>query len=310
MFESFQVRRSLAATTPIVAGLLLIAAGTGSAAQVQIEKQRPAAAGGEVHIENLFGSIRVIGWDRPDVAVSGTLAPGAEGMEFDGDSECVDVEIEVPESWLYGQGDAGEFGSDIEIRVPFATSLGIESINATIEIIDVRGSIELETVNGHVSVQGDPGEIEIATMTGNVEVIARGAAMAVETISGEVSLTGVAGEVAVETVSGAVTIEGTDLEYIEVSTTSGDITIDGTLRQEGEIELETFSGNVSLSLPSDVKAQFELTSFSGGIESSLGPTPSKEHRFSPYKQLRFNTGLDDFEVAIETHTGSIRLLTK
>jgi hypothetical protein len=291
-----------------IGSLLLVAVAFGSAeAQVKIDKQHAAAAGGAVHIENYFGSVRVIGWDQDQVAINGQLAAGAESIDFDGDEECVDIDVDVPEAWLYGSGDDADFDTDLEIHVPFGTDLGIETVNATIEVIDVNGVIEIETVNGTVRVRGNPSEVEVESMTGDVEVQAEGAPMQVETISGAVVLSGVKGEVAVETVSGVVQITGRSIEYIEVETTSGDIRVEADFVVEGEVELETFSGHVELLVPADVKAQFELTSFTGEISSSLGPKPSQEHRFSPYKQLRFSTGLNEFEICVETHSGNITL---
>ena len=69
----------LRAAAVSLAGALLAA--SGAWAQVTIDKNRPAPPDATVRIENSFGSIRIVGWDRKEVAVKGVLAAGAERLE-------------------------------------------------------------------------------------------------------------------------------------------------------------------------------------------------------------------------------------
>lgn len=284
-----------AATLPVAAG-----------AQIQIDKLRPAPAKGELSIENSFGRIVVEAWDRNEIQVRGTLAAGAEGLDFDVDSDGAWIDVDVPEAWFHASDDDSEFRSDLEVHAPIGSRIWVESVNADIEVRGFRGPVSVETVNGDVLLEGPAASVEVETMTGRVDVHAQGAPMDIESISGAVVLTGARGEVEVQTVSGAVDIAGGPVSRLSVETTTGGVTYRGGLTQEADLEVETFSGPVSLVLPAEVRAHFELQSFSGTIDSALGPqSPTPEERFVPYKRVRFSTGLDESEVTVTTHDGDI-----
>jgi hypothetical protein len=294
--------------TMILLGLLLAVAT--AQAQIQIDKRRPAPSKGEVYIENSFGSLKVIGWDKDEISVTGNLASGAEGLELDGDSEGVYVDVDVPESWFYESDDDSDYQSHLVVHVPFGSSLGIETVNASIEIGDVRGALSVETINGDVRIDGNPREVEVETMTGPVNVRAVSAPMEIESVSGPVTLSGVSRELYVVTVSGAVQVGGTSLQEVDIQTTSGDVRFDGGFTEEGDLEIETHSGHVELILTPGVKARFECRTFEGQIQNEMGSKPRRDGRFNPFTELRFSTGLNEFEVGVETFSGDITLRLK
>ncbi len=285
----------------------LLAASGPAAAQVQIEKSRPAPAAGRVRIENSFGTVKVAGWDRNEVSVTGRLAPGAEQLDLSGDKESVGIDVDTPESWLYDSDDDTEYRTQLEIRVPMKSSLEIETLNASVTIENVSGEIDVESVNGSVTISGSPATVEIDTMTGSVTVTAQAAEMAVSTVSGKISLKGASHSVRVESVSGAVEVSGQSLNDVEIETTAGDVRFDGSFGREGAFKIETFSGNVDLLLPHNAAARFHLVTFNGQIENEAGPRPRRDGRFNPYQEVRFSTGLDDYEVSVSTYSGNIKL---
>jgi DUF4097 and DUF4098 domain-containing protein YvlB len=194
------------------------------------------------------------------------------------------------------------------VQVPRKSSVDVETLNASIEVVGTEGSVELETTNGKITVRGAPSRVEIDSVTGSVEVEARGAPMEVDTMSGAVTLSGARGEVGVSTVSGAVSITGETLTEARVESVTGDVVLDASLAKDGGIEIETHSGKVELRLPRDVKANFEFETFSGSIENDFGAKPRREGRFRPFQKLQFSTGLEEpFEVRIETYNGPIAL---
>lgn len=217
------------------------------------------------------------------------------------------IDVEVPEAWFYATDDDSEYHTSLEIFAPFDSMVGVETVNASVEIVDIRNEVEVETVNGTVRVEGGATSVEIETMTGSVEVRAAGAPMSIATISGPVVLHGVAQEVEVETVSAPVEVVGEAIEELQIESTSGTVTFRGSLAVEGHLEIETFSGDVNLALPASVQAHFELTTFSGEIDSALGPKVGGSDRFTPHKKLRFATGLRDFDVTVDTHSADIIL---
>jgi len=290
-----------------LAPLALVAAAAPTAAQIRVDQQRPAEPAGRVCVENLFGSIEIVGWDRNEVAVRGTLAAGVEDFDVDADEEGIDVDVDVPDAWLYASDDDTDYRSTLTVQVPRGSSVCAESLNASVSVRDVGGAIEVETVNGRVAIAGDPRSVEVETMTGDVEVRARSAAVAIESLSGAVDVEGARGRVEIETVSGPVRVVGGEIVELGVETTSGDVALDVDPAARGEIDVSTHSGAVTLTLPRAVRARFELVTFSGTIESDLGPAPSRRGAFLPETRLRFSTGTEDFEVSVETFEAPIAL---
>jgi hypothetical protein len=257
----------------------------------------------------MFGTIEVVAWDRNEIHVTGRLAAGSEGLEFEVDEEDGETEIsvEAPDHWFHESDDDSEYRSDLVVHVPRGSSISIETINATVTVDGVSGAIEIETINGNVTISGDPSTVEIESMTGDIDVRAQAAQMDIEAASGSVLLFGATGIVEVESVTGEVVVQGTALAEVSVETVSGPVTLDVSVIEQGEIDIETHSGDVELLLPSDVQATFSISTFNGTIENEVGPEPRKTSRFEPYTELRFSTGPEDFEVQVETFSGNIGL---
>jgi putative adhesin len=294
----------------LTAWLLAMAAGVApAAAQVQIDRSRPAAKAGSVSISNPFGSVKVIAWEKGEVAVTGRLAAGAEGLDLDGDKEQVDVSVSVPESWFYGSGQDLDYRSDLEIRVPAGSAVEVETVNASIAISGVSGPVEASTVGGDVSVSGGAREVRVNGMTGAVTLDAASPEVQVETVNGPVTIRGATRVVTVRTVSGRVEVAGSALSQVEVDSTAGDVRLEIGFARQGEVRVETFSGSVELVLPPGAAARFEFQTFSGQITSDLGPKPRVQERRNPFQELRFATGSEEFEAGVKTYSGNIVLRT-
>ena len=125
---------------------LLAAAAAGPAlAQDTVDERRPAAAEGSVVIDSPGGPLRVVGWDRNEVAVSGTLSADAE-LEVRSDERTTRVEV-VGESHHPMRAHAS-----LEIKVPARSRVSVESFGGSITVSGVRGSVRGESVNGSIDV--------------------------------------------------------------------------------------------------------------------------------------------------------------
>jgi len=287
--------------------LVAVAFPVAAVGQVQVDRSRAAPKAGRVSISNSFGSVKVVGWDKGEVRVTGRLAAGAEGMDLDGDPEETSVSVNVPESWFYGTGQDLDYRSDLEVFVPAASAVEVESVNASVTVSGVTGEIEVSTVGGEVGVGGSPREVRINGMTGAVTLDVATSDIKVETVNAPVTIRGATRSVSVRTVSGKVAVRGTGLSEVEIDSTAGDVAIEGSFGKEGAVRVETFSGSVELVLPPTVAARFEFETFSGQITSDLGPKPRVQERRNPFQELRFATGSDAFEVGGKTYGGGIVL---
>jgi DUF4097 and DUF4098 domain-containing protein YvlB len=272
-------------------------------AQSKVEERRPAAPDGIVLIENADGSVRVIGWDKAEVLVTGTLGRRAEGLEIKGDGRRTRIEVVV-------DGPPHGVKNDLEIRVPAASRLHIESFGADITTADVKGPVRAESVNGSIAVAGGSREVDVQSVNGSVEVKSPATRVNAESVNGSVTIHDASGELAASTVNGRLLVVGGAFDRAHLETVSGSISFEGGLGARATLEVETVSGEAELVLPADVSADFSVSTFSGDIENELGPPARKGSRYTPEKELSFSTGSGGASVSVQTLSGNVALRKK
>jgi DUF4097 and DUF4098 domain-containing protein YvlB len=289
--------------TTLAAALLLLTAWTPpAAAQQKVEERRPASAAGLVEIENPAGSLRVIGWSREEVTVTGTLGPGAEGLSIEGEKNRVRVEVET-------RGNPHGVASTLEVHVPEGSRLEIQSFAGSIAVADVKGTVRAENVNGDISVSGAAKEVDVQTVNGSLEVSAAARRVHAESVNGPVTVKGASGEVEASTVNGALLVSGGTFNHGHLETVNGKVHFEGDLSKGAVLDLESVSGGIELSLPPTAAADFTLSTFSGTIDNELGPALDREsgHDNPSEKQLSFTTGAGGATVTIHTLSGAIAI---
>lgn len=285
----------------IAAAVLAVAAPAAPPAlAAQVDERRPAAADGLVEIENPAGSVRVVGWGKAEVAVTGALGRRAS-LNLTGDGRRTRVEVEV-------EGHPHATRSDIEVRVPAGSRLSVESFASSIVVSEVTGPVTAETVNGSVSIAGSVKEVSAESVNGSVEVSGSPTRVHAGTVNGALTIRGARGELTASTVNGEVrVVAGGTFERAQLESVSGAIHFEGALAPRADLRAQTVSGEVELVLPASVAADFTVSTFSGNIDTDFGQARYRTGRHSPQKELTFSTGGGGAKVAIETLSGSITL---
>jgi hypothetical protein len=283
-------------------GTLVLAAATAlpAAAQQTIDARRAAKADGRVEIENMAGSIHVIGWSKDEVAVSGTLGRGAEGLNLSGGGDRTQIEVET-------KGNPHAVRSDLEIHVPAGSRIEIDAYSAAVTVVEISGSVRVETVNGNISVSGASKEVDAESVGGEVVISGPTKRVHAESVNGAVTVRGATGEVEANTVNGRLEVAGNAIERGHLETVSGNIRFEGDLLGHGELDVESVSGGVELVLSAKTSADFELSSFSGAIENELGPAARKASHYTTEKELEFSTGSGGARISVKTLSGEIAL---
>jgi DUF4097 and DUF4098 domain-containing protein YvlB len=283
--------------------IALAAAGASPALAAQVDERRPAAPDGLVEIENPAGSVRVVGWSRGEVAVSGALGRRAS-LSFTGDPSRTRIEVEV-------EGNPHATRSDIEVRVPAGSRVSVESFASSITVTEVTGPVTAETVNGSVSVAGSVKEVSAESVNGSVDVSGAPTRVHVGTVNGALTVRGARGDLEANTVNGEVrVVGGGPFERAQLESVSGAIHFEGALAPHADLQAQTVSGEVELVLPAGIAADFTVTTFSGSIDTDFGAAVYRSSSHSPQKELTFSTGGGGAKVAIETLSGSITLRKK
>ena len=275
-----------------------------AAAQERVDERRPAVPDGSVVVESYGGSVRVVGWDRAEVAVSGTLGSGADSVEIRGGERKTHVEV-VPNVTRGGN----HAHADLEVKVPAGSAVSVESFGALVEGGAVTGAVRVDTVNGSVSVAGAAREVSAESVNGSVSVRGRSGRISAESVNGSVSVTEPGADVQASTVNGSLVVSGSrGLQSARLETVNGRIRFEGGLAPRGALEVESVSGSVALALPGTA-ADFRVYTFSGAIDNDLGPGLPRgngRHGHEP-RELVFSTGGGGARVSVRTLSGHITI---
>ena len=280
------------------------------AAQEQVRRSGTVDADVEVDVYNIAGSVLVTGWDRNEVQVEGTLGEGTDRLTFENDGDDVEIRVVIPRSRR--RNPERQIGaSHLEIMVPHGASVSVETLAATITVLQVDGSVSMESSAGGVTYSGGALEIEAGSAAGHIEVTASapGASVDVEGVAGDVMVQFTDADVRASTLTGNLRAIGGRLREGDFESVSGDLYFEGEISSGGELDFENFNGNIELLVPGDTAASFDITTYSGSIETEFGFEGRSVEAFSPEQEAEFvlGDGGDGAEVSIETFSGTVRI---
>lgn len=247
-------------------------------------EKKAASPAGKVNIQNVSGSVEVIGWDRDEVMVEGRLEEHVRGIEFEVRGDRTEIEVVVEKGRRRGRS------AYLTIHVPSGSSVEVEAVSAPISISDVLGdTIDVEVVSGKIRVENCRGDVDA------------------ETVSGSIVISGEPTSVNAEAVSGSIDVVAGALTRCELSSVSGSVDFKGSLGDHGRLEVEVVSGSVDLKFTDEVFGRYDISTFSGGIRCDFGPEPTRTSKYSPGRQLHFSHGDGNARVSVETFSGSVRI---
>ncbi|MEG2804657.1 DUF4097 family beta strand repeat-containing protein [Stenotrophomonas sp.] len=279
-----------------VLGLLLPLA---AHAATVVNERAPLGAGGRVEVSNIAGKVTVRGWDRNEVALTGSMADGLT-LKQDRSTNRVRWEVVYPRTGSRG-------GATLELRVPRAVEVQLGTVSADIDVaeVDVR-RLQANAVSGSIIAAGRSGEAALTTVSGGIRSQVQAPRLDLRAVSGSIQATGGSGEVAAETVSGSIKLDAGRVQRLGAEAVSGSLTVAATgLAPGGKVTLETVSGSIGLQLPRAVSAQLRVKTFSGDIQSDAGTV--ERPRYGPGRSLEAKLGSGDGDIAINAHSGNVRV---
>src|SRR3984957_13455927 len=168
-------------------------------AETSIDQHREANPSGAVEIDNVAGSIDVQGWEKPEVAVTGTIGKDVERVDVTGDGNRTSIRVVLPRGMHFGMSD-GE--AHLVIHVPTNSSVSASLVSSDLKVSAVHGALELRTVSGNISGEGG-GDLRANDVSGDIHFTAMAAKrIEAKSISGSIVLTGGNADIEANTVSG------------------------------------------------------------------------------------------------------------
>jgi hypothetical protein len=275
-------------------------------ASTSVDEHRPASAQGSVEIDNVAGLIDVQGWDKAEVAVTGTIGKGVERVDVTGDGNRTSINVILPNDRNWGMRD-GE--AHLVVHVPANSSIAASLVSSDVKISAVHGGLDLRTVSGNISGEGG-GDVHLNSVSGDIHFKATaGKVIEIRAISGDVEVTGGNVQIDATTVSGNARLNLGSVSRARFKTVSGDFTAALSAAADAQIEAESVSGDIKLDFVSAPSADYDIQTFSGEIDNCFGPKPV-ESRHGPGARLSFKTGDGGARVRIASHSGEVRLCTK
>lgn len=287
--------------------LMTLTASTAYAAETgtPINETRPAKADGTIWVHNLAGSVKIQGWDKNEVHVTGTLGAGSKRLEINNDGDGIDIRVVLPEHTRNNVD-----GSELVIEVPKASRISVDTVSADIDAARLTGTARLKSVSGNVKLDSSDSDITASSVSGDVDVTgsAANAHINAHGISNEVRVSGVDGDLRAESISGTVKVFGKNrLNRAQLNSTSGNVEFAAELTRGGNYTFNSTSGNVELSFPKAPDARFDISTFSGNIDNGFGPKPQRVSDYGPGMELHFTNGTGSAQVDARTLSGNISL---
>ncbi len=142
---------------------------TGS--QQQFRQSYMLAAGGRVAIDNPYGDVRIIAWDRDEVRIE-AVKTASDSRRLDEaqivvDSTCDSLSIRTE----YGGADTEHPASvAYRITVPRTANLDdVHLVNGGLSIRGLHGAVKATSINGDIHAERLEGTADLSTVNGQVE---------------------------------------------------------------------------------------------------------------------------------------------
>ncbi|HJQ22963.1 MAG TPA: DUF4097 family beta strand repeat-containing protein [Blastocatellia bacterium] len=148
--------------------LSLLCAATAAAQDFQ--KTYKLAGGGQIHIGNVSGDVKVTGYGGDAVIVKG-FKEGEDRDRVDVEDLSTEGRIEIRAH--YPKRCDCQASIRFEVQVPSSIKYDFErvsSVSGNVEVSQVAGRVHATSVSGNVEVHGVSGSVNAKSVSGNVEV--------------------------------------------------------------------------------------------------------------------------------------------
>lgn len=293
----------------------------------KINEQIEVPVNKRIFIDNQRGDVRIEGWNKPQLQITGELDDKAQGYRLEEQGGRIEFVVKMPRNnngWNRGDG------SQLVIYMPNSSELEFTGVNATISAKNLNAGADIDVVNGDINLQSISGNISVDTVNGDVSAIGLKGDIRYETVNGEINdkdsqgtlrFTAVNGdiksktaaqEVRLENVNGDIDFAFVALKSLRISTVNGESEIHiNELLKGAQITYESVSGDADFYFPANVSARFEIEAHANGkIINELSNDKAKKAKYGPSSDLEFAVNGGDADIEIDTISGRIELRKK
>jgi hypothetical protein len=250
------------------------------------------------------GSLRIIGWERDSVVITGTLPTGARidasrGGPLGKAALGMKIYVEVPR--------APAPDAKLEMRVPARARVWAKSGSADVDVTGLTGGLDLNIVGGSVRVACSPAELQVESMDGSVTIEGSPAWLRAKTATGDIVLRGGSEDAGLSTVSGAIRVGDGRFERGKFTSVTGPIIFGGDLTRAATLDFDTHAGPIELRLLPRLDAEFDVVTVTGRIENTLTSRRPIAGREGRGMELGFTSGAGRGRVLVRSFKGNIHV---
>jgi len=276
-----------------------------STGRVSVDRRYAMAPDASIRIAGAISNLRIVGWDRDSLVITGTVPVG---WRFDGGiASSAMGPSRGAKFYIEGATDVFPTSAALELRVPARARVWAKSGSAEIDVSGVTGGLDLNIVGGSVNVQSTPRELNIESMDGDVRVQAGASWLRVKTATGNVDVRGGSEDAGVSTVSGTVRVADGRYERGKFETVTGDVIYGGEVGYKGSVDITTHSGAIELRLPPKPNLELDAVTVTGSIENGVTSSRAVKGREGRGMELGFSSGGGDTRVVIRSFKGNVTL---
>jgi len=283
--------------------LLLCTIAAPLSAQQKVDVRRGVTKDVYVRVNGAFASLKVTGWQKDSLVLTGTLPKearleGGVGGASTATATGAKFYVEAPASAI--------ITGNLELFVPEGATVWAKSGSANIDVTGITGGLDLNIVGGSINVTGKPRELNIESMDGDVTVGGAPTWMRAKTASGNITVRGSCTDLGITTVSGIVSVREGSFERARIESVTGNVTFGAGVSRAGTLLIDSHSGTIEL-LIGKASLDVDATTITGSITNSVTtrrPTPGREGRG---EELTLNLGTGDARATLRSFKGNIRL---
>ena len=291
----------------------------------KIDEQINVPANKSIFIDNQRGDVRIEGWDKAELKISGELDDKAEGYRLEVKDDRIEFIVKMPRSSNFGW-NSGD-GSDLVIFMPNSSELELSGINVNVIASKLSNGTEIDVVNGDITLSAIEGDISVETVNGNVNATNLTGDIRYETVNGEINdknsqgtlrftavngdikSTSKAQDVRLENVNGDINFTLDTIQKLRINTVNGEAEVRiNRLLDKADVRFESVSGDAEFYFPANVSAEFEIEAHANGkIINQLSADKVKEAKYGPASELEFSINGGNADVEMDTISGRIEL---
>lgn len=117
----------------------------------EVDVSKSAEADGTIEVKIVAGSIEIIGWDRNEIQIQGSIGEDIDEFIFEVDGDDATIEVKVSKSKRNSR--SADKKAILKISVPKRSTIEAKAVSGPITMTSVTGDDhELRTVSGRLTV--------------------------------------------------------------------------------------------------------------------------------------------------------------